>query len=1153
MSNPDLPGPYWQQQDEAGYRTGRRARSVSADRYEPWDGGQGWGGRDSASRDDRQSRGPGGSRPSGARHSRGSGQSATNGNGNGNGNGRAGNHHGQPHQGGNGNGAGRQASTWTGMMAGRSRGAQRERGESRWQEITGSFSQTADDLRNRLGIRGSRSSRAGQGWPSRSNGSANGSNGHANGANGHANGSNGYANGSGGSRTALQQGDGYWRGDDRTGRFTGTRTAIRPGSGPGGTGRGGGGGRGGRGGGRWDGRYPRTASERFRAYLRSGRWWRHWTVKKVLALAGGCVAAVILIGVVAFFIVYENTKIPTAADLTANWQSSIVYYANGTQMGTFDTSQNGTSVDRLLLTSPEIPSRMTQAMTAAEDRHFYTEGGVSLTGLMRAAYEDVLGHGVTQGGSTITMQYAKNYYAGVDTGQNLSTKLKEIIIAMKLGHDESKSWVMTNYLNEVDFGGTNLGLGAAALNYFNVNLTNAGTTLTISQAAMLAAMPNAPGFFNPSPSGGAGYTALKARWRYVLSNMVRDGDITQKQMNAQVFPVLSPPPAGNGESGTTGYLMAMVRQQLTAPAADGGYGLTDKQINTGGYKIYTTFKPAMMTALTRSIDQQIAVMKTEAAEQGMAPMQTYDRIGAVLEDPTTGGILAIYGGPGYESGCTDDCWINMAESPQPVGSSFKPYVLSTAVNEGMNVFTSQLNGFSPIWIPDSPANETTTEDTLSPTSPPPGVSAQANGGWSPSPDTPGAIYYFKFDETSENSKAPLAVNVAAAISSDPAFEDLAHRDGIQNVINMAQQLGVGQTAFVQPCLNPASQSPTATQAEIIADCNDLNGPSWMSGKTVVPGYGLQTRFGENSKLDTAGSPAMAIGEGPLTPIEQASTFATFADDGTYHTPHVIAELQLNNSTVPNHVITRQVLSKAAAADVDWALSFDNQMTDGTAFANVPFRRGDVIGKTGTIGVDQVASQAWFNGSTPDQDSLSIALFTNDPGTENLDNLPYINGTQGSQGGGWPADIWNAFMTSEFSNEAAVPLFPTTNGAPFVTWIQATTKKQPACSLQQFMQGQAGQQCTCPKHSVLCGFGNNGGGGNNGGNPSPGPTSTPCTQGPPFGGGGNPCATLPPTGGTPSTGASILIGGASSATGSPPLLVADEATVTRLRSPQLALA
>ncbi len=1141
MSNPDRPGSYWQEQDDPGYRDQRRTRPVSPDRYQPWDGGRASGGQGGGGR-------PDGRGSNGGRHaSRGSGPSHSNGNGrgagypNGNGNGRPagyGNGNGRAAGYGNGNGSRREAPTWTGMISGRARGDQRQRSDSRWREWTDQFSQTAGDLKTRLGKRASAAGRAAADWPSRSRG---------------------YADGSGGSGTTLRPRGDSWQGGQTT--RLGTRTAIRPGTGVGGAGRGGGRG-GGYGGGRWDGRYSGNAWERFKRYLRSGDWWRHWTVKKVLALVGGFAAFVILLMVGAFFIVYENTKIPNASELTANWQSSIVYFSNGQQLGTFDSSQGGTSIERLLLTSNEIPGVMTQAMTAAEDRHFYTEGGVSLTGLARAALSDVFGHGTLQGGSTITMQYAKNYYSGVDTGQNLSTKLKEIIIAMKLGHERSKSWVMTNYLNTVDFGGTNLGLGAAAENYFDVNLTQ-GQTLTISQAAMLAAMPNAPGFFDPEPSSGAGYTALVARWHYVLDNMVKDGNITQKVANEQKFPAITPPTGGNGESGPDGYLMSMVQQQLEAPPADGGFGLTAHQLNTGGYTIKTTFSQSGMTALAASIAAEQQNMQQQANEQGASGFQSYDRMGAVLEDPTNGAILAVYGGPGYSSNCTDDCWINMAESPQPVGSSFKPYVLSEAVNEGMNVFTSTLNGFSPIWIPESPANTQTTEDTLSVTSPPTGVSASANGGWSPSPDAPGAIYYFKFDEADEDSGKGLAVNVAAAISSDPAFEDLAHRDGVQNIINMAQAFGVGQNAFVEPCSVPASQSPNATQGEIIADCNDLSGSV----------NGLNSNFGAHSTADTAGSPAIALGENPLTPVEQATTFATLADDGLYHTPHVIQTLMQGTKILPNNYVATQVLSKSAAADVDWALSFDNNMSGGTAEGSVPYRRGDVIGKTGTLGQDAVASQAWFNGATPDGLALSIDLFTNDPGTENLDNLPYINGTPGSQGGGWPATTWNEFMQNYESNAPYIPLFQTTDGAPFTTWTQVAPKKVGTCSnLQQFLQSQqqvaqGGQAtCTCPDNNLaLCNGNGNGNGGTGGtGTTGTGGTGTGGTGGTGTGGtggtgtGGTGGTGTGGTGGTGTGGTgggggggdattAVLIPGASSASSaaapvsSAPVLVAEEAT------------
>jgi membrane peptidoglycan carboxypeptidase len=398
---------------------------------------------------------------------------------------------------------------------------------------------------------------------------------------------------------------------------------------------------------------------------------------------------------------------------------------------------------------------MTQAMVAAEDRHFYSEGGVSLTGLLRAAYEDIKGNGNLQGGSTITMQYAKNRYAGVNNGQNLSTKLKEIFIAMKLGHAESKSWVMTNYLNTVPFGATIDGLGAAAESYFNINLTQpgAGAKLTLAEAAMLAAMPNNPAVFSSAVQGSdpAGLSALHARFSYILGNMVRDGNISAATAAATTFPKLNPPPAGNGETGVTGYLMNMVEQQLEAPYADGGYNLTQHQIDTGGYKIRTTFSMAKVNALAKAVKAEKTAMKAAAAASGgvSVSFRNYDRIGAVLENSKTGAIVAIYGGPGYNAkGCNAaNCFINMAESAQQVGSSFKPYVLSDAVRQGMSVFTSKLNGFSPIWIPLTSVGGISAQQTLSPTSPPPGCPAAGSTTSGACTSTNGA-QYFLFNESS---------------------------------------------------------------------------------------------------------------------------------------------------------------------------------------------------------------------------------------------------------------------------------------------------------------------------------------------------------------------------------------------------------------------
>jgi len=1123
VSNPESYGPYWQDQDDASYGSGRRGGPNPASRQESaWDDGNGFWrddrGSGRAARDDRPGRHGAPQYRDSQSPARGSRRDPQR-------DGAWGSHRD------------------TGRSAGRTpRPADSDRGD--W---TGRLSHTADDLRSKADdlrsrlssrtrsaadrvqarLRGTGEDGAGYGAAAGAmggNGVVDGSRGpggrrlagsaddrfwdEAGGSRGagraaHAGGysrggygpgdygpgdyGTGSYDGRGvGGRTAMREPAGdFWNEPDGTGRGARTRVAERQATRGGGNGRGGGSWNGGgHGGGRYGG--PRRRGGGFKNWLLYGSWWRRWTWKKALAVVGAGIAACFLLGIGAFFLMYEMTPIPTAKELTADWQSSTVYLANGKQMGIFD----GGGIDRVLLTSGEIPKNMTEAMTAAEDRHFYTEGGVSLTGLMRAAFEDIKGNGTPQGASTITMQYAKNYYAGVNTGQNLSTELKEIFIAMKLGHKETKSWVMTNYLNTVPFGSTIDGLGAAAESYFNVNLTQPGKTLTLAQAAMLASLPNNPAVFSSALQGTdpAGLTLLHQRFEYVLNGMVKDGNISAAMASATTFPKLTPPPSGNGESGYTGYLMQMVEQQLEAPKADGGYGLSQHEVDTGGYRIKTTFNMAKVKALARAVSEEKSQMKLAAEEEGADSFRSYDRIGAVLEDSKTGAIIAIYGGPGYGAKrCNvSNCDLNMAEEAEPVGSSFKPYVLSEAVKLGMNVMTSKLNGYSPIWIPlsSSVQSSAVTQAALSPTKAPAGCPPASQSSNCLSNGTE----YFVFNEPTENSAKPLAVNVAAAISSDPAFEDLAHRDGDDNVIQMAKDLGVGQTAFVDPC--PASNG--TSYVNTLEECNDLTGP--VNG--LIPNFSTN-HFSRTAKANgTPGSPAIALGENPLTPIEQASTFATLADDGVYHTPHVIQSLQRDNgTTVPSHLQTRTVLNAAQAADVDWALSFDNQLSSGTAFANVPFARGNLIAKTGTLGVQALASQAWFNGATRKLDSLSVALFTDLPGKQNLDNLPSIGGTPGSQGGGWPASIFNAYMTANVNTSQILPLLPvdTTN---FQTWIRVTAQ---APKKQMCKQGGGGpfggfggkqQGCVCPPHATFCGQNPNPGTSCNGNNcTSPAPSSS----------------------------------------------------------------
>jgi membrane peptidoglycan carboxypeptidase len=867
--------------------------------------------------------------------------------------------------------------------------------------------QVADDLRNRLGVRGTRDGRGGpdgEGYPGPRAGARSGA----------------------GTRSARPAPDRYsgetypGSGYGRPSRDGDTRTAYRSG-GPGGRGRDGGrGGRGGggRGGGGPDGpnglaprQGPRRQRRSFGAWFKSGDWWRRWTWKKALGVAIVLMLGVPVLGLVAFVVAYEQTSLPTETSALATAAPSTVYFLNGKTIGTI--SDGG--LNRQVLTSAQIPAIMNNAMIAAEDRQFFSEGGISITGIMRAAYEDVKGGSVSQGGTTLTEQFVKNYYSGFANADNsdksATQKLKQALVAIKLAHSKSKSWILTQYLNTVPFGQNTYGVGAAAQVYFG----EPASKLTVSQAAMLAAMPNAPGYFNTDPSAGASYSALVGRWQYVLKNMVRDGALTQEQAAAQKFPVVHLHFSASLD-GYKGYLMQMVQQELTST-----YHLSATQIATGGLKIYTSFSQEKMFQLNQTVNADKRIM----AEDGQG-LPAYAHVGAVLENPATGAIEAIYGGPGYGvKNCEQVlCDLNMAEDPKQVGSSFKPYVLAAAVMQGMDVQTSVMNGYSPLWIPESQTPDGRLE-----------ISSR----------TPKTGGYLPFNEAGENS-GPLSVQKAAAISSDPGFEDLTHRVGVQNLLGVVKKFGVGQNPFNSTASNDLTQ--------------------------------LYSQFGQNSKASTAGSVAISLGEGDLTAVEQASLFATLANGGVYHTPHVVTRIVRSTGELPLKIVTRPVLSIAQAADVDYALSADN-IPGGTAYPQAAWPGYTVIGKTGTT---QTAQDAWFIGAIPQQ-SLAVTLFTNSqnsvsgPGQQTLDVLPGLAGnTTGGYGGAWPAYIWHSYMTTTFGT-----LPPAAFGTPdyngFDLWNQVTGNGQP-------MPVKASKPAPTPSGGP--------GGGGGGFGPQPTPSASICT-------------------------------------------------------------
>jgi membrane peptidoglycan carboxypeptidase len=682
-----------------------------------------------------------------------------------------------------------------------------------------------------------------------------------------------------------------------------------------------------------------------------GSWWRHWSVKKVLALLAAMIGTFVIAIAIVVAYLYSSTQVPTAM-AADTFQESTVYAANGTTV----IGHLGTT-DRQLITYSQIPPQIIYSVLAIEDHNYFNEGGISPTGILRAAYADVNGEDL-QGGSTITQEFVRQYYANIGTQQTVSRKIKEIFVAMKLAKSESKQWILQNYLNTIYLGQNSYGIAAAAQTYFGIPVSKL-STITWSQSALLAAVIQQPTNY-PLPQYRSNFMA---RWQTVRADLLKDGWVTQAQYNAMAFPAFGDHvPQSFGPEVWAPYVMNVVQQELENPQT---YNISEAELDNGGYKIVTTIDPSQMNALYSAVQSQEDVM----TEYGAEGLQTYMHVGALLENPATGGIQAMYGGPGYvgyryngvgkvitQKFCTEiNCQDNMAVyNQEQVGSSFKPYILATAVKEGMNVNTSILDGQDFVCIPPDSDYQPSAKDAYPTTQ---GYPDQCPAGYDPMSN----------DSADENGAfTPLN---AMTNSVNTAYADLWHYVGGDHVAAMAQEFGVN-----------------TNQAGITG--------------------------GQHPMVNEAG---VALGQASLTVADQATMLATLDDAGVYHAVHIVGSITKDGTVIPLQVASHPVFSN----DLETNSEMDSQVQfamsevayEGTAagVAGMSDHR-PIISKTGTT---NTAQSAFFIGAIP-QDALAVALFTNQQnGVASSESLNGLGGITQAFGGTWPAAIWNTYAEKEW--------------------------------------------------------------------------------------------------------------------------------------------
>ena len=403
---------------------------------------------------------------------------------------------------------------------------------------------------------------------------------------------------------------------------------------------------------------PRRHSHTKRRSRRPGRGKR--------VLIGLLVAMLLLLvgGLVAFAIGYSMTPIPNPnADFTAN--ATTLYYKDGKSvLGSFH-AQN-----RISVPLDQVPKATQDAVIAAENRSFWTDRGISPTGIIRAAWNTARGQS-TQGGSTITQQYVKNFYLEQD--QTWKRKLKELFITLKVQRQLSKEEILQNYLNTSYFGRGAYGIEVASGAYFGKHVQD----LTPQESAVLASVLRAPSNYDPAGEPG-NRDRLEGRFRYVMRGMAALRTVSPGEAAAAQVPKVKPVNSKRTYDGPRGFLLVQVRKELLK------LGYRERDLETGGLRVTTTYDMKAQQAMEKAFKKDFPTKNAKGVHAGAAAVR-----------PGTGQVVAMYGGPDYLERQFNDA----TQAKLQPGSTFKPFALAAALEDDISL-KSRFAGNSPFELDD---------------------------------------------------------------------------------------------------------------------------------------------------------------------------------------------------------------------------------------------------------------------------------------------------------------------------------------------------------------------------------------------------------------------------------------------------------------------
>jgi penicillin-binding protein 1A len=344
-------------------------------------------------------------------------------------------------------------------------------------------------------------------------------------------------------------------------------------------------------------------------------------------------------------------------------QTSRIYDSRGRLITTLHAEEN-----RRPVPLSRIPESVRDAVVAIEDQRFWTHRGVDLKAMMRATYVNLSTGGIEQGGSTITQQYVRNAYSSVGRERTLARKIREASLAMQLEEEQSKEWILEQYLNTVYFGEGAYGIQLAARTFFS----KPASALDLDESALLAGLIAGPERWDPVERPAQ----ARLRRNLVLRRMEELGTISHDEMQETQTAPLGLRPSRGGERFPAPYFVDYVKHWiLTSEQFGDTYTQRYNLLFKGGLSIHTTVDLRTQQAAEEAVNTVLS-----------QPSDPYGALTAV--DPRTGAIRAMVGGRDYFARASEDRYskINLATggtTGRQAGSSFKPFALVTALENGI--------------------------------------------------------------------------------------------------------------------------------------------------------------------------------------------------------------------------------------------------------------------------------------------------------------------------------------------------------------------------------------------------------------------------------------------------------------------------------------